>query len=126
MFAALLASIAAGCGSQSPVASAPAKVGGFPEDIPIYDGLQQDYVSDSGPLLVVNGLTSDSIEKVTAFYRERLPAIGWTEGSDPTQGGGGGKAMVFNKGQTKIVILVSKDEGKTRVSLQVEGYEGAK
>ena len=101
-----------------------AKAGGFPEeDIPIYDGLARDYVSDDGPLLVVNGTTTDEIAKVLAFYRDRLPAKGWKEGVDPTAGGGA-ETLYFEKGTAKLTIMVSTDLGKTRVSVQVEGYQG--
>jgi len=101
-----------------------ATAGGFPEDdIPIYDGLARDYVSDDGPLLVVNGTTNDEIAKVIAFYRDRLPAKGWKEGVDPTAGGGA-ETLYFEKGTAKLTIMVSMDEGKTRVSVQVEGYQG--
>ncbi|NUM56867.1 MAG: hypothetical protein HUU46_24825 [Candidatus Hydrogenedentes bacterium] len=121
VFAVLLTSGASGCGSPPPAA----KIGGFPEDIPVYDGLVKDYTSDSGPLLVVNGSTTDDTAKVAAFYRERLPANGWTEGSDPAQREPGTEALIFSKGQAKLVIRASKDQEKTRVSLQVEGYDGA-
>ena len=120
--------LVAGCGSpaqpDAPAQAQPAeKAGEFPADIPIYEGLARDYVSDSGPLLVVNGTTVDSIEKVAAFYRERLAANGWSEGHDPTVvAGNGGETLVYVKGPAKMVILISEDEGKTRVSLQVEGY----
>ena len=122
-----------GCGapqeSAAPdVSAAPevpaATAGGFPEnDIPIYDGLARDYVSDDGPLLVVNGTTTDEIAKVLAFYRDRLPAKGWKEGVDPTAGGGA-ETLYFEKGTAKLTIMVSTDLGKTRVSVQVEGYQG--
>ncbi len=132
LFAAVLSSGAIGCGAPpstpSPAAAPPpaAKAGGIPDDIPVYDGLVRDYVNDSGPLLVVNGLTPDDTEKVISFYRERFPAKGWVEGYDPTQAGAGSVALVYTKGQAKAVVLISKDEGKTRVSVQVEGYEAAR
>ena len=121
-----------GCGapqeSAAPADTAPGapavKAGGFPEDdIPIYDGLARDYVSDDGPLLVVNGTTNDEIAKVMAFYRDRMPTKGWKEGVDPTAGGGA-ETLYFEKGTAKLTIMVSTDLGKTRVSVQVEGYQG--
>lgn len=118
-----------GCGgpqnaATTPAANAPAPSAmavGIPEDIPVYDGLVQDFV-DSGSMIVVNGTTDDDIPQVLSFYRERFPAKGWVEGSDPTAVGGGAEGLVYTKGSAKAVVLVSNDEGKTRVSLQVEGY----
>ncbi|MDZ4858834.1 MAG: hypothetical protein SGI88_07600 [Candidatus Hydrogenedentes bacterium] len=132
LFAVVITGGTIGCGAPpstaSPSAASPpaAKAGGFPEDFPVYEGLVQDYVSDSGPLLVVNGVTDDDIPKVISFYRDRMPVKGWIEGTDPAQGGGGAEELVYTKGPAKAVILVSKDLGKTRVSVQVEGYEPAR
>jgi len=124
-----LGSALSGCGAPQYVASPPetsaptsaAMVVGIPEEIPVYDGLLQDYV-DSGSMIVVNGTTQDEVAQVLSFYRERFPAKGWTEGSDPTAIGGGAEGVVYTKGSAKAVVLVSKEQGKTRVSLQVEGY----
>jgi hypothetical protein len=102
--------------------AATAETGGFPDDIPVYTGLVKDYVNVTGPMLVLNGNTADTVDQVRAFYRDRLPALGWAETTDPARTLNDPSVMAFDKGSAKLDVRVSTDSGQTRVSLQVEGY----
>jgi hypothetical protein len=94
-------------------------------DIPLYPGSEQimkitaDETMDGQPGILDHRvyLTSDSVEKVISFYKEKMPGNGWTEESwyESTINMG-----TYNKGEQNIAVIgvVPADaQGSTNITI---------
>lgn len=94
----------------------------FPKDFPIYPDakVSSSYTAPNGDKGIWLTLTtSDSVEKVVAFYTEKLKSDGWTEAasSDPTSG------TIFTISKDKLagslLVQKTKDQNQTSTSIIV-------
>lgn len=87
---------------------------GFPEDVPIYPGLNIQMANSmtSQEMFSVVGQTTASNDEVAAFYKKELAARGWTEES----------VMQHNaEGQLMTMLHCGKDTRKVHVMVMTEG-----
>ncbi len=124
LFVTISVAAVSACSSQSEGI----KVEGFPEDIPVYKGLEDISLSDIGPLRALNGATSDDLKAVVAFYNESLPKQGWTNIKEATAPDPKSELDVlsFEKDERKLTIMIHTDySGKTKISIQVQGLSNS-
>ena len=94
-------------------------------DIPIYPGCEQvmkvtgeeDMNGQPGILDHRMYITSDSVEKVISFYKEKMPGNGWTEESwyESTLNMG-----TYNKGEQNVAVIAvvpADAEGSTSITI---------
>ncbi len=85
----------------------------FPQDIPVYKSMTLA-VAHSQPedkTFMVQGVTSDAVAKVAAFYAAETAKQGWTEESNMEQGDEM-RAVVYKKEQRSLnLVLATTDEG---------------
>jgi len=98
----------------------------FPKDVPLYPGLKL-YMVQTMPdqkAHMVQGFSTDSLDKVAAFCKEKFPAQGWTEQTSMNQGGDSPMAMFsYQKEQRTLSIMVGREEERTSLSITVGSYQ---
>jgi len=116
-------SCATGCGKEkSPSES-------IPNDMPVYTGAKVKRtmeLPDAGSLMAMLQ-TADQIDKVTAFYKEKCAAAGWTEAgnmADPA-----GKIMQllsYTKGDRKLSVTIvnNQTENVTEITMVTAKLSG--
>lgn len=99
---------------------------GWPDDVPIYKGAKvvtggTTNDAASGKAMMVTLESSDDADKVTNFYKDKLPGEGWTIESDYSGNGGGGtgNSLSAKKDNRQVNLIVSGDGSKTAVVITV-------
>jgi hypothetical protein len=85
----------------------------FPQDIPVYKSmtLAMAHSQPENKTFMVQGVTSDAVAKVAAFYAEELAKQDWTEDSNMEQGDKM-RAVVYKKERRSLtLVLATTDEG---------------
>ena len=98
----------------------------MPQDVPVYPGAtvagSWQVTEEEGGGLTLNLQTEDEVEKVVAFYKERLPEEGWEIKSEFQNEGA--VVITVEKGERGGWVSVSREEGKTVIGLMFgEGIE---
>ncbi len=87
----------------------------LPEDVPVYP----DATVVLGTEDMSNLQTPDDVATVADFYREELPAAGWTKGSDDEMEDM--VSQVWNKdGRTLSLMIASEDEAGSNIILTLD------
>jgi len=96
---------------------------GFPNDMPIYGGAKLTTANKSNEKeFYVIGYTSDSPEKVSAYYKNTLPQKGWTiDNTNDTSSefGTGSYLELSNATQTAKVNIYGDSKEKTVFSINI-------
>ncbi len=85
----------------------------FPQDIPVYKSmtLAMAHSQPEDKTFMVQGVTSDAVAKVAAFYADELKKQEWAEDSNIEQGDKM-RAVVYKKDQRSLnLVLATTDEG---------------
>lgn len=90
---------------------------GFPKDIPVYPGLKIVAASTTPEGFVVHAQSTDGIEKIAAFYNEKLGADGWTKDGEFTQAEAMRTASFKKDNRTAGINLFSAGDGTVTVQL---------
>lgn len=95
----------------------PEQATGMPEDIPIYEGAAELTIMGK----VITYSCADAATTVAEFYRNEMPARGWTAGEESTMGN-----MIvqeWTKGERKASITIaSQESGNTSVMIMLGGH----
>lgn len=96
----------------------------WPKDVPTYAGASVTYSASanqnegkSGMALIL--ATDDSSAEVKTFYETKLKAEGWTLTN--TLQGGGSTIITAEKDGRQLSLVISEADGKTGITLGVEG-----
>lgn len=94
----------------------------WPSDAPTYPGAEIQYSASMNPTTGKQGAmvvlqTSESAEKVLAYYKTQLQSQGWS--IEGTMSAGGSTTLAAKKGERVLSLIVSDAEGKTAVTLAV-------
>jgi hypothetical protein len=87
----------------------------WPGDIPVYTGAKLQSAAKSGDGLTVQAFSTDSLDKVTTFYKERLKKEGWTEDSATTQ-----PQMVmlsYSKDARSLMVMLAGQDAATSITI---------
>ncbi len=91
-----------------------AEKSGLPEDIPPYPNAQGGFSMEG-----MTAFTSpDDVAAVADFYRDRLPAEGWTSESDEDTGDA--VNQLWQKEGRELILMISSDNGETSVTIMVQ------
>lgn len=86
---------------------------GFPDDIAVYPDLKIISSSAVPQGFMINGQTGDDVEKVAAFYTDKLTSGGWAKDGEFSQEGTM-RILSFKKdNRTASVTVVKGDDGTT-------------
>jgi hypothetical protein len=86
---------------------------GFPDDIAVYPDLKIISSSAVPQGFMINGQTGDDVEKVAAFYTDKLTSGGWAKDGEFSQEGTM-RVLSFKKdNRTASVTVVKGDDGTT-------------
>jgi hypothetical protein len=88
---------------------------GFPEDLPIYPGSEVVAGMLAGAGGMVTLQSGDDLEKVTAFYREKLVEEGWTLG--PEMDMGAQRVLPIQKEGQNGAVQISREGDLTNIVL---------
>ena len=92
----------------------------FPKDVPLYPGLEIIMVQTMGTegAHMIMGSSSDSMEKVAAFYKKETAAQGWTEQMSMNQPGDTPMQMLtYEKDGRMISVTILFEENQTKINL---------
>ncbi len=89
----------------------------WPEDAPVYKGLQLTMSLKSGNSSSVQGTTSDSMDKVVAFYKDAAEKGGWTEASAMTQPQM--TMLNYTKENRNLSVMVTEQDSVTALTLSI-------
>lgn len=91
-----------------------AEKSGLPDDVPLYPGGSQ--------MLSMEGMTSleapDGVDQVAEFYRESLPAQGWTLGSDDAMGSM--VQQVWSKEGRTLTLMITEEDGGSNIIVSMD------
>lgn len=95
---------------------------GFPKDFPLYPGAKvagniTGTENKAGKGFWIMMTTTDTSDKVTAFYEANLPKSGWTVGS--TMNIGPSSTWEVTKGDMTGAVIVAADEEKKGTSIVI-------
>jgi len=88
---------------------------GFPKDVPLYPGATPTVTNSNAEVTTVMLTTADAAAKVSAFYKEKLAAAGWTTKNTldmPT-----GSMIVCSKGDRTLSVTLVSDDNQTMINL---------
>lgn len=89
-------------------------------DLPMLDDAEE-VISMAGLLTYY---TASSIEEAADFYRQELPALGWTEDAESSfMSEDGGTLTFIQEDGSSILLILGKEEGRTSVTLSVTEAE---
>jgi len=90
----------------------------FPKDVPAYPGakIEQNIVLGADNHTLIK-FAPDPVQKVFAFYEDKLVANGWKIGSKVQEKDGG--TITSHKGDLSCVLLMSSDRNGTLIQLTV-------
>ena len=87
----------------------------FPKDLPLYPDAVPFAAMETGGGTTILSLDSDKqAPEVYAFYKEKLPASGWTIESELNVGGQ--RVLTAIKGDRKAVVQIESTEKGTRIA----------
>lgn len=89
----------------------------FPKDVPVYQGAKiQMALKEAGHTLRLT--SSDSVDKITEYYKKEVAGQGWTEDTVVSQGNPQPMSMLGYKKDKRILsIVITKEEDGTGVTL---------
>lgn len=90
------------------------------EDLPLAPGLEEtsvDYAfaGEEGRIIGAEAQGSGSPEAVRAFYRETLPALGWSQ----SPGAGSDGELVFQRGRERLSLTIDEAEAGAQVGVRL-------
>ena len=88
---------------------------GFPDDISMYPDMKIISSSTVPQGFMVNGQTTDDVEKVATFYTDKLTSSGWTKESEFAQATM--RATTFKKDTRTASVTVVKGDDSTTVQI---------
>ncbi len=91
----------------------------WPDDVPVYEGLKLLTAMTAPEGSTIQGTTTDSLDKVTEFYKDRVTKDGWTEQTTMTQPQM--SMLSYTKEQRTLVVTIGAADAETSVSLTVSG-----
>lgn len=91
----------------------------WPDDVAVYKGLKLLTAMKSREGSSIQGSTQDSLDKVTAYYKEQVTKDGWTEETVMTQAQ---MAMLsYSKDGRSLVVTITASDPDTFVSITISG-----
>ncbi|MCC6143999.1 MAG: hypothetical protein IT368_09350 [Candidatus Hydrogenedentes bacterium] len=90
----------------------------MPKDVPVYPGIQVQMATSVSEKegIMVQGLSTDAIEKVTAFYKKETADKGWAEAMSMNMAEGQQMLNYTKEGRILNVMLIKQDDG-TQISV---------
>lgn len=113
-------SMSARSGAMSMVIGEKAKVpDGFPKDVPVYPGLQISMAVEdaSQEMYTISGVTSDPLDKVVAFLKDKAPAQQWEEMLLAGQEGTESRVLMFGKENRVLTVSAAREGSRTNLTL---------
>jgi len=90
----------------------------FPSDVPIYSGVEVITSSESGGNFTLTLKSSDSVSKVSDFYKTNLANKGWTLGN-PVDFSGSTAITATKNGRELNVVITPDNDGKTAIAIVI-------
>lgn len=90
---------------------------GWPDDVPLYAGTKLLTAVKSGDGSTIQGTTTDALDKVTAFYKDKLTKGGWVEESVTTAPQM--SMMSYSKDASSLMVMLSASDAETSISISV-------
>ena len=103
-------------GSASLPENWPEDVSVYPEGKVTYSAVMNPSTGDSGMAFVIT--TNDSVEDVTDYYKDQLPADGWT--MEAAMEAGTMVVLGGSKGERKVSLMITGSEDQTSVTVSVQ------
>ncbi|MBM3288724.1 MAG: hypothetical protein FJY92_01095 [Candidatus Hydrogenedentes bacterium] len=91
----------------------------WPSDVPIYDGLKILAAVAAPQAFTVTGTTGDSLDKLTAYYKEQATKNGWAEDSVMSQPPLTMLSYRKEGEKRNLAIVISTEGGQQSVSITV-------
>ncbi len=92
---------------------------GWPDDVPLYEGVTLLTAMKMAEGFTIQGMTKDSVEKITEFYKGELLKKGWTEDSITTQPQ---LAMMnYSKEKRALAVILSVADAETSLAITITG-----
>jgi len=92
----------------------------FPKDVPVYAGAEI-LMATSMPgdeAFSIQAKTNDPMEKVGAFYKEKLAANGWAEQHTMSQTAGQPMQMItYSKADRMVMVMLTTEDEATHLNL---------
>ena len=89
----------------------------WPTDVPVYKGLKLLSAMKSKESFSIQGTTPDSLDKVSAFYKEQVTKSGWEEQTVTTQPQMA--MMSYTKEKRSLSVVIGGQESETSVSVSI-------
>ena len=98
---------------------------GFPEDVPVYPGLDIESVNQmtGQDATVILGTTADPVATVANHLKDRMSSQGWTAVSvnETDAAGSATTVMIYSKGNRVATFTLTESDRGTEVSMAVAG-----
>ena len=90
----------------------------FPSDVSVYSGSEVITSSESGGNFTLTLKSSDSVSKVSDFYKTNLADKGWTLGN-PVDFSGSTTITATKNGRELNVVITPDNDGKTAIAIVI-------
>lgn len=86
----------------------------IPEDIPIYEDAAELFIAEG----MISYVSNAPLEEIATFYRDNMPANGWTSVSESTYGDS--IMQLWSKDGRNATIMISAEDEKASVAIMLQ------
>ena len=89
----------------------------FPKDVPVHPGISVHAVNSMGVGYMLQGTTREDVQTIQAFYKEKMPAEGWTALAaqpNPVM-----TRLGFSKGKRNATVTLMAAQGESPTTIQI-------
>lgn len=95
----------------------------FPEDVPVYPGLNIHAAGKAGPGYSLQGQSADAADEIARFYEQQMAEQGWQPGGE-TAAGPGMRMLRFTQEQRTAGVTLIGGDTATTVQLSIVSLGG--